>query len=48
MHAFHYVYILVSESDPSRHYTWLTQDLDARLLAHNNGQVPYTARYRPL
>jgi putative endonuclease len=45
--SFHYVYILVSESDPSRHYTGLTQDLESRLQAHNAGKVPHTAKYTP-
>jgi len=45
--AFHYVYILVSESDESRHYTGLTQNLESRLLAHNAGQVSHTSKYRP-
>lgn len=45
--TFHYVYILVSESDESRHYTGLTEDLETRLKAHNVGQVPHTAKYRP-
>ena len=45
--TFHYVYILISESDNSRHYTGLTQDLETRLQAHNTGQVPHTAKYRP-
>ena len=45
--AFHYVYILTSEVDETRHYTGLTQDLDSRLKAHNAGQVPYTTKYRP-
>lgn len=31
MSGFHYVYILVSEKDSSRHYTGLTDDLEARL-----------------
>jgi putative endonuclease len=44
---FHYVYILVSEADGAQHYTGLTQDLEARLLAHNAGQVLHTAKYRP-
>ena len=44
---FHYVYILVSEADETRHYTGLTQDLKRRLEAHNSGQVPHTFRYRP-
>ena len=47
MATFHYVYILVNEKDPSRHYTGITNDLDARLQAHNTGQVPHTSKYRP-
>jgi len=47
MNAFYYVYILVSESNQLRYYTGLTQNLEARLLAHNNGQVTHTARCRP-
>ncbi len=45
--AFHHVYILVCESDESRHYTGLTDDLDGRLKAHNYGQVPHTAKHKP-
>jgi predicted GIY-YIG superfamily endonuclease len=44
---FCHVYILVAEADPVRHYTGLTQDLEARLLAHNAGQVSRTSKYRP-
>ncbi|MDF1525705.1 MAG: GIY-YIG nuclease family protein [bacterium] len=44
---FHYVYILKSLSDPSRHYTGLTQDLDMCLKDHNWGKVPHTRKYRP-
>ena len=47
MEGFQYVYILSSEAEPSRHYTGLTEDLEARLKAHNSGQVPHTAKYRP-
>ena len=47
MITFHYVYILISESDQSRHYTGITKDLDTRLKAHNNGQVPHTSKFRP-
>ena len=47
MSDFHYVYILVSETNPKRHYTGTTDDLDERLRAHNAGQVPHTARFRP-
>jgi putative endonuclease len=45
--GFHYVYSLTSESDNNRHYTGLTQNLEARLQAHNAGQVSYTSKYRP-
>ena len=47
MPRFHYVYILVSELNPSRHYTGLTGDLDQRLQAHNAGQVAHTSKHRP-
>ena len=47
MKNFHYVYILVSESDESRHYTGITDKIDARLKAHNEGKVPHTSKYRP-
>jgi putative endonuclease len=44
---FKYVYLLVSESDPTRHYTGITDDLDERLRHHNSGASPHTAKYRP-
>jgi len=44
---FHYVYILVSESDPTRHYVGCTRDPGMRLKNHNKGNVPHTAKYRP-
>jgi predicted GIY-YIG superfamily endonuclease len=47
MSSFQYVYVLVSEQKPTRHYTGLTDDLVGRLKAHNAGQVPHTSRYRP-
>jgi len=47
MHNFFFVYILVSESNPDRHYTGLTHNIEQRLCAHNNGQVPHSARFRP-
>ena len=45
--SFHYVYILISESDNNRHYTGMTKNLEVRLQAHNAGQVPHNAKYRP-
>ena len=47
MRGYHYVYMLVSTSDPARHYTGSTNDLRTRLKAHNAGQVPRTAKHRP-
>jgi len=44
---FSYVYILQSESNASRFYVGLTDDLKARLQKHNNGGVPHTAKFRP-
>ncbi|KMP10376.1 hypothetical protein UR09_06435 [Candidatus Nitromaritima sp. SCGC AAA799-A02] len=32
--TFHYVYILVSESDEARYYTGLTKNPESRLKAH--------------
>ena len=40
-----YVYILQSESDPRRHYTGITRDLNARLKKHNSGSVPHTCDF---
>jgi len=45
--SFHYVYILVSGTDNTRHSTGLTQALNACLLAHNSGQVSHDSRFRP-
>ena len=47
MARFHYVYILVSEADPERHYTGLTTDLSKRLKAHKAGQLSNTAGNLP-
>jgi len=45
--GFYYVYILRSEMHSEHFYSGFTEDLDARLKAHNAGQVPHTAKYRP-
>ena len=44
---FHYVYILVSETTPDRHYVGSTRDLEGRIIRHNSGACPYTAEHRP-
>ena len=41
------VYVLRSDSNPSRHYTGLTSNLEKRLKWHNAGQNVHTARDRP-
>ena len=45
--GFSYVYILTSDLYPGRHYTGLTDNIEARLAAHNAGQVPHTSKFRP-
>jgi predicted GIY-YIG superfamily endonuclease len=47
MKNFHYVYLLISQADPSCRYTGITSNLEARIKGHNAGQVPHTAKYRP-
>jgi predicted GIY-YIG superfamily endonuclease len=47
MDRFHYVYILESLAEPGRHYTGLTDDLEARLRGHNEGGCSHTAKHRP-
>ncbi len=42
-----YVYILQSLSDPAQYYTGLCSNADARLAAHNAGQSPHTAKFKP-
>ena len=41
------VYILRSDSDPSRHYVGITNEVRARLHWHNNGPSGHTVSYRP-
>ena len=41
------VYILRSESDPSRHYVGITNDASARLEWHNHGPSGHTRSHRP-
>ncbi len=44
---FHYVYILVSVTNPAHHYIGLTTNLTARLKKHNEGGCPHTSMHRP-
>jgi putative endonuclease len=43
----HYVYLLQSESHPAERYVGLTDDLRARLVRHNDGDVAHTSKFRP-
>jgi predicted GIY-YIG superfamily endonuclease len=42
-----FTYVLESETDPSRHYIGHSADLPQRLLDHNAGTSPHTAKFRP-
>jgi len=42
------VYVIESESDPTRYYIGLTADLARRIEAHNTGRSRYTRSFRPL
>jgi putative endonuclease len=42
-----FVYVLRSDSDPSRHYTGITDDVEDRLEWHNSGPCGYTIHNRP-
>src|SRR3981189_1804811 len=42
-----YVYLLKSISFPKQIYVGPTDDLRARLAAHNAGQSPHTAKFKP-
>lgn len=42
-----YVYILRSVNHPDQEYTGATEDLRARLGAHNAGQSKHTAKFKP-
>ncbi len=43
----HFVYILKSQIDPTKHYVGLTDGIDHRLKEHNQGRSIYTNKYRP-
>ena len=47
MNTFYYVYILQSETIPTKHYTGHTENIQERLKKHNSGGCPHTAKFRP-
>jgi predicted GIY-YIG superfamily endonuclease len=42
-----YVYFLQSIDHPTQTYVGLTDDLRTRISAHNAGQSPHTAKFKP-
>ena len=42
-----YVYLLESVSHPDEAYVGLTDNLKVRVAAHNAGQSPHTAKFKP-
>ena len=42
-----YVYLLQSDFGSGHRYVGLTRDLRQRLRAHNAGNSPHTAKYKP-
>ena len=47
MQNFYYVYILTDTATGTHHYVGSTQDLQARLVKHNSGEVPHTSKFKP-
>jgi predicted GIY-YIG superfamily endonuclease len=45
--GFTHVYVLLSVKDTTRRYIGMTNDLEARLKSHNQGNNPHTSKYRP-
>ena len=43
----YYVYILQSKPAPNQRYIGLTRDLKKRLVDHQDGQSPHTAKFAP-
>jgi len=47
MPKFYYVYVLTDVTTGKHHYTGCTEDLQARLIKHNRGEVPHTSKFCP-
>jgi predicted GIY-YIG superfamily endonuclease len=43
----HFVYLIRSTSRSNKTYVGMTKDVQSRLNAHNEGQCPFTSRFRP-
>jgi putative endonuclease len=44
---FFYVYIIQSQTHPERYYAGFTENLEERIMQHNNGQCAHTSKYKP-
>ena len=47
MTKFYYVYLLIDVTTETHRYTGVTEDLQARLAKHNDGEVPHTSKFKP-
>src|SRR6185369_7790512 len=45
--ALRFVYIIRGRKDPSRFYTGVTAEVNARIATHNAGRSPHTSRLTP-
>jgi predicted GIY-YIG superfamily endonuclease len=45
--VYYYVYIIQSDSDPSKTYIGFTSNIKKRLAKHNEGGSNYTSKYKP-
>ncbi len=43
----YHVYVIKSVKSPKQTYIGFTENPEARLANHNNGQVPHTAKFKP-
>ena len=43
----YYVYVIQSLSHPNQHYTGMTENMNQRLLDHNEGRSVHTNKFKP-
>jgi putative endonuclease len=43
----YYVYVIQSLSHPNQHYTGITENLNQRLVDHNEGRSVHTNKFKP-
>ena len=47
MSRFYYVYMLADVATYAHFYTGVTEDLQARIIKHNAGEVPHNSKFKP-